>query len=246
VEKLFDIVHEDSNLLVISKPADLVCHPTKGDIYSSLISRARLYLGPDIQPQLINRLDRETSGLTLVAKNPETARELRILWEKREVRKRYLAIVHGHVEANQGTVEAPLGKDDASPCAIKDCVRPDGALSTTSFSVIRRFTHARGPFSLLNVEPLTGRKHQIRIHLAHIGHPIVGDKIYGGDELIYLSFVEGKLTEEQKQRLILPNQALHAAEVSFTWRNELTVFRAQPEPSFQEFAGQMNPAAPLP
>jgi 23S rRNA pseudouridine1911/1915/1917 synthase len=244
VEKLFDIVHEDSNLLVISKPADLVCHPTKGDVYSSLISRVRLYLGSQIQPQLVNRLDRETSGLTLVAKNPETARELRILWEKREVKKKYLAIVCGHVEAEQGTVEAPLGKDEASPCAIKDCVRADGALSATRFSVMQRFFQAGQSYSLLAVEPLTGRKHQIRIHLAHIGHPIVGDKIYGGDELIYLSFVEGKLTEAQRQRLVLPNQALHAREVSFTWRGQPALFQAEPEGWFRDFHAHSLPATP--
>jgi 23S rRNA pseudouridine1911/1915/1917 synthase len=237
MEKLFEIVHEDEDLLVLNKPADLVCHPTKGDVYSSLISRVRLYLGSQIQPQLINRLDRETSGLTLVAKNPETARELRALWEQREVRKKYMAIVHGHVLTDSGTVEAALGKDERSPCAIKDCVREDGATSTTHFAVIRRFDHEHGSFSSLEVEPLTGRKHQIRIHLAHIGHPIVGDKIYGGDETIYLSFVERKLTEAQAKRLILPNQALHAAEVSFTWRGQACRFQAQPEPWFREFAG---------
>lgn len=236
MEKLFEVVHEDVDLLVISKPADLVCHPTKGDVYSSLISRVRLYLGSGIQPQLINRLDRETSGLTLVAKNAETARELRIIWEKREVQKKYLAIVHGHLKDAEGHVEAPLGKDERSPCAIKDCVREGGAASSTRYRLVRHLNNEHGSFSLVEVEPLTGRKHQIRIHLAHIGHPIVGDKIYGGDEIIYLSFVEGKLTVEQAKRLILPNQALHAAEVSLTWRGQIWRFQAEPDRRFREFA----------
>src|ERR1051326_9134082 len=81
--KLFDIIHEDADLLVINKPADLVCHPTKGDVYSSLISRVRLYLGADAEAHLINRLDRETSGLVLVARNLPVAVALRQLWEKR-------------------------------------------------------------------------------------------------------------------------------------------------------------------
>jgi 23S rRNA pseudouridine1911/1915/1917 synthase len=232
---LLNIIHEDTELLVVNKPADLVCHPTKGDVYSSLISRVRLYLGDTIMPQLINRLDRETSGVTLVAKTPESARELRLLWERRQVRKTYSAIVHGHVAAESGTIDSPLGKDETSVVAIKDCVRPDGAASSTSFQVLRRFSNAHGAFSLLQVEPLTGRKHQIRIHLAHIGHPIVGDKLYGGDETLYLALVEGRLDTEQRQRLLLPSHALHAGEVCFEWRGQSTRFSAPPEPWFESF-----------
>src|SRR5512136_914071 len=97
VVELFEIIYEDGELLVINKPAGLVCHPTKADEYSSLISRARLYLGPGCQPHLVNRLDRETSGVTFVAKDLGVARDLRRLWEERQVEKDYLAIVHGHV-----------------------------------------------------------------------------------------------------------------------------------------------------
>src|ERR1700754_3938589 len=97
VEKLFDIIHEDEELLVINKPAGLVCHPTKTDEYSSLISRIRLYLGKDKPSHLVNRLDRETSGVTLVAKCDDAAREVRRLWENRQVEKEYIALVHGHV-----------------------------------------------------------------------------------------------------------------------------------------------------
>src|SRR6266404_6066301 len=107
VEKLFDIIYEDHELLVIDKPAGLVCHPTKTDEYSSLISRVRLHLGQDSHPHLINRLDRETSGVTMVAKLDSAARELRQIWENRGVQKDYLAIVHGHV-ANDGVIDAPL------------------------------------------------------------------------------------------------------------------------------------------
>ncbi|MDR3456651.1 MAG: RluA family pseudouridine synthase [Verrucomicrobiae bacterium] len=291
MEKLFAIIHEDADLLVVHKPADLVCHPTKGDEYSSLISRARIYferlnklklrpvdhaspihsaMAP--APHLVNRLDRETSGLVLIAKNPSAARELGKVWETRAVQKEYLAVVHGHVMADSGIIDAPLGKDEHSIVAIKDCVRPDGASAQTEYFVEKRFTRpgrldngtsvslsvngvggeGRGevvrsdcadpsaslqlPFSLLRVTPRTGRKHQIRLHLAHLGHPIVGDKLYGGDEDLYLALVEGRLTEEQRQRLILPNHALHAGRLRFAWREQAYDFQAPPEPWFTAFA----------
>jgi 23S rRNA-/tRNA-specific pseudouridylate synthase len=295
VVKLFEIIYEDSELLIINKPAGLVCHPTKTDECSSLISRARLHLGPDSRPHLVNRLDRETSGVTIVAKDLETARELRRIWENRQVEKDYLAIVHGQVREAHGVIEAPLGKDVQSRVAIKDCVRADGAAATTEYWVLEGVAGKAGtidrvplitdhrptaiesrdlsnasavspsppleeragerrpfarrqpdstavplrpsplashPFTLLLVRPRTGRKHQIRIHLAHLGYPIVGDKIYGGDEDLYLALVEDRLTPEQRRRLILPHHALHACEVRFQWRGQEAVFRCDPEPWF--------------
>lgn len=270
--ELLTIIYEDAELLVVHKPADLVCHPTKGDAYSSLISRARLYLQsspagsmePAPSPHLIHRLDRETTGLVLMAKSPQAARQLGRIWEDRAVRKEYLAIVHGHVTPDEGIIDAPVGKDQASHVAIKDCVRQDGKPARTEFLVERRFCsvgHASTPpdhlpgaddpqprahershtglFSLLRLHPMTGRKHQIRIHLAHFGHPIVGDKLYGGDPDLYLALVENRLTGEQRARLILPQHALHASRIQFDWRGRSREFSAPPEAAFQEF---INPA----
>jgi 23S rRNA pseudouridine1911/1915/1917 synthase len=269
MRELFEVIFEDAELLVVNKPAGLVCHPTKTDEYSSLISRARLHLGEGSHPQLVNRLDRETSGVVVLAKTETAAREARGLWESREVRKEYLAIVHGHVGEPHGIIEAALGKDAASRVAIKDCVRADGAAALTEYWVEKTFSRrglvskpagpvkateafasegkqngavevesaSGSPFTLVRLMPQTGRKHQLRIHLAHLGHPIVGDKLYGGDEDLYLALVEDRLTEEQRGRLILPHQALHALEVRFTWRGEEKSFRAKPEPWFSEFIG---------
>jgi 23S rRNA pseudouridine1911/1915/1917 synthase len=146
------------------------------------------------------------------------------------VHKLYLAIVHGHV-ATDGVIDAPLGRDEESIVAIKDKVRTDGAPSMTRYRVLSCFERQEGPFSLLQIELLTGRKHQIRIHLAHIGHSIVGDKLYGLDEDMYLDFVKRRLTPEQNRKLILPHQALHAASLTFQSRT----FQAPPEPWFTAF-----------
>jgi 23S rRNA pseudouridine1911/1915/1917 synthase len=244
MDSLFQVVHEDAGLLVINKPAGLVCHPTKGDAYSSLISRVRLYLGDGTPAHLINRLDRETSGLVLVAKQPAPALELRRLWEARAVRKQYVAIVHGRLAQPTGTIDAPLGRDEASPVAIKDKVRADGASARTDFALLKTFRREGCEFSLLALWPLTGRKHQIRIHLAHIGHPIVGDKIYGGDEQCYLDFVQGRLSEDRRAALLLPNHALHAGVVTFRWRAGDVQFQAEPDRMFKEFCGKTTPLAP--
>jgi 23S rRNA pseudouridine1911/1915/1917 synthase len=237
--ELFPVIYQDSKLLVVSKPADLVCHPTKAGPYSSLISRMRIHLGEGAHPQLVNRLDRETSGVTVAALNPQSARELRRIWESRQVEKEYWAIVHGHVHPDRGEINAPLGKDEYSRVAIKDCVRPDGATASTEYVVEKRFSFsaAQQPATLLRVFPRTGRKHQIRIHLTHLGHPLIGDKLYGGDEDAYLALVERRLTDEQRRILVLPWHALHAAAVRFTWEGKPVCYEAYPEPWFCQFAG---------
>jgi 23S rRNA pseudouridine1911/1915/1917 synthase len=224
---------ENNDLLVVSKPSGLVSHPTKNGEMSSLIGRVRAYLGHG-QGRLVNRLDRETSGVVLVAKRAEVASELGKIFAAANVRKVYDAVVHGHVDGVL-TIDAPLGRDAGSPVAIKDCVRADGAPARTVFRAVRHFTRPDGDFTLVDVEPASGRKHQIRIHAAHAGYPIVGDKLYGGDETIYLRFVSGQMTEADQRQLLLTHHALHAREMQFVWRGRAWTFVAPPEDAFRQF-----------
>ena len=229
------VLHEDDDILVVHKPAGLVCHPSKGDAASSLVGRVRLHLGPGTDPQMVHRLDRETSGVMVFAKSPDAALELRRLWHLGFVSKGYLAIVHGHPPVDEGVIDAPLGPDDTGLVAARDCVRSDGARARTRFRVERRLDRPEGRFAMVRAWLDTGRKHQVRIHLAHLGHPLVGDKLYGGDPTLYLAFVERRLTEQQRARLLLPCHALHAERLSLPWKGEEREFASRPERAFDAF-----------
>jgi 23S rRNA pseudouridine1911/1915/1917 synthase len=240
--QLFEVLHRDDDLLAIRKPSGLVCHPTKGDALSSLVSRVRLFLGSEVPFEMVHRLDRETGGVMVFALNPAAALRLRALWEGGFVTKEYLAIVHGNPASDAGEIAAPLGRDVASVVAIRDAVRPDGARARTRWRCEQRFLRPEGAFALLRVWLDTGRKHQIRIHLAHAGHPIVGDKLYGGDEAVYLDFVKGRLSEAQRTALRLPYHALHAERLWLPWDGGERLFEAPPEGWFQDFvAGRPVP-----
>lgn len=240
--QLFPVIHEDDELLVLHKPAGLVCHPTKGDAYSSLIGRVRLYLGTASEPQMVHRLDRETSGVMIFGKTPAAALELRQAWELGWVTKEYVALVHGAMVESHGFCDAPLGKDEASDIAVRDRVRPDGATARTRWWREAVITRAEGEFTVVRLRLDTGRKHQIRIHLAHLGHPVVGDKLYGADPDAYLAFVQRRLTESQRTQLLLPCQALHAGRLWLPWCGEEREFTSAPEPWFTAFArGEIVP-----
>ena len=221
---------------MVNKPAGLVCHPTRDGELSSLVGRVRLHLG-NAEGRLVNRLDRETSGIVLIAKNATTAGALGKLLAASGARKEYWAIVHGHVDADDRTIDAPLGKDESSAVAIKDAVRPDGAAARTDIHVERRFERDGRPFTWLSVVPATGRKHQIRIHVAHIGHPIVGDKIYGADEQLYLRFIDGTLSPADLEALMVANHLLHARSLSFPWMGRDAAFTAEPDAAWTNFSG---------
>jgi 23S rRNA pseudouridine1911/1915/1917 synthase len=232
---VLDVLHEDDDLLVVDKPAGLVCHPTKQGELSSLIGRVRHYLGHG-EGRLVNRLDRETSGVVVLAKSAGIARELGGLLSAGGMEKAYQAIVHGAM-TTACVVSAPLGRDAASEVAIKDCVREDGAPAETSVRPVRVLDDPQDRFTLVDVRPRTGRKHQVRIHLAHIGFSIVGDKLYGPDEQIYLRFVRGVMTRADRDLLRLDSHALHATSLAFTWRGGRWTFDAPLRDDLRRFAG---------
>ena len=232
------IVYEDENFLVLNKPGWLVCHPSKNGPYSSLVGAAREYLKADLL-HLVNRLDRETSGVVVLAKNKETASVAqKAMDDKALVGKKYIAILDGHFDA-EITVSQPLADDKNSNVAIKVCCAMQKLSAKKACTVFAPLARSRSaqyrPATLAQVRILTGRKHQIRAHAQWIGHSVVGDKIYGADENFYLDFVEGGVSAEMLAELQMPRQALHAYEMDFSRVFEGMVFRAPLQSDMLDF-----------
>lgn len=216
----FAVVDESPDWIVLDKPPHLLVHPSKPDGSFTMWDGLRELLAFEIanggQISIINRLDRETSGLTLVCKNAASARRFSMLMEGRKIQKEYRAIVWGWPAQDVYEIDAPLARQGAhGPTRIylKQSVQAAGASARTTVRVERRFTRATSngaAFSVIHAVPHTGRLHQIRVHLAQLGHPVVGDKIYGPNEAHYLEFIETGWTPALAQALLLPRHALHS------------------------------------
>jgi 23S rRNA pseudouridine1911/1915/1917 synthase len=213
------VVYEDELCVALDKPANLPVHPAgrhlEGTVIHFLHQRYRRAEDPeaDVVPRLMHRLDRETSGLLLASKDPDFHFQVGQQFERREVRKTYLAVVEGLVPQDEGVIDFGIGPARDSKIRLKMEARRDGSglPALTWFKVLRR--NAR--FSLVQASPRTGRQHQIRVHLAAIGHPVVGDKVYGPDEGYFLASMAGGLDETARARLVLPRQALHSHALTF-------------------------------
>jgi 23S rRNA pseudouridine1911/1915/1917 synthase len=224
------IIAETDDFLVVEKPPFLQAHPSKPSDTSTLWDELRGLLAFEIanggQVSIINRLDRETSGITLVAKHHESARHFSMAMMRGEFRKEYLAIVHGHPVSKEWTVDGPLTRQGAirpSRVWLRQCVDASGAAAFTGFRVEQEWMKDGAPFALVRAFPKTGRMHQIRVHLAESGNPIVGDKLYL-DEGCYLEFIDTGWTPALAAKLLLPRQALHACRLSvgeWSWTSDL-------------------------
>jgi 23S rRNA pseudouridine1911/1915/1917 synthase len=211
VKRHFGVLYEDEWLLAVDKPAGLPVHPTARYYRNTLTSLLSERYGDD-RPVLTHRLDSETSGIVLCARDLPTERALKKAFAAREMRKVYLAVARGLIEPAAGRFEWSIGPDPTSAIRIKmGCDVPEGQPALTEYQVLE----AAGDRCLVELRPRTGRQHQLRVHLAHAGHPIVGDKMYGPDQSLFLDYIDEGPTAEIIDRAGFPRQALHAARLTF-------------------------------
>ncbi len=220
----FQVIDESNDWIVVDKPAPLIVHPANRKPEPTLLGGVESLLVYEIEngacPAVVNRLDRETSGLVLIAKHKAAARALGMVFARREVAKEYLAIVLGWPVGDAWESGASIlraGELGPTSIWVRQVEHPAGRVSRTRFCVERRFERSEGRFSLVRCFPETGRMHQIRVHLASSGHPVLGDKLYSGDGSEYLKWMEQGWTPELRERLLLPRQALHATRLGVWW-----------------------------
>jgi 23S rRNA pseudouridine1911/1915/1917 synthase len=214
-----EIIYEDDDLIVVNKPAGMMVHAgagateserNRGTLVNALLHRfAHLSsVGGDLRPGIVHRLDKATSGLILVAKNDDAHRRLGSQFSRREIKKTYIALVHGALKQDHGTIATSISRDRLRRTRMTTRLQ-GGREAVSHYKVLQRIDSAFGRFTLLEVKIDTGRTHQIRVHLSSLGHPVVGDTLYGAPR-------ELSARGTPRQTLSLPRNFLHAAALVFS------------------------------
>jgi 23S rRNA pseudouridine1911/1915/1917 synthase len=255
-EIALDIVYEDDDLAVVNKPAGMMVHAgagseddarSRGTLVNALLHRfnALSSSGGELRPGIVHRLDKDTSGLIIVAKNDVAHAALAALFSARSIRKTYIALVQGDISRPKGTIHAAIGRDPVRRTRMTTRPIENARTAVSHYDVIRRLSTRFGKFTLVRVEIETGRTHQIRVHMASIGHPVVGDTLYGA---------AGRLTEQQsgklpkaaasRESLRLGRNFLHAARLEFTHPilGKLLQLEASLPPELDEFLVRLETA----
>jgi 23S rRNA pseudouridine1911/1915/1917 synthase len=211
-----DIIYEDEWLVAINKPAGLVVHPSSGHLTDTLINALVARYGGNlpqkrgdiIRPGIVHRIDKDTSGIVIAARTQQALSNLSKQFQSREVEKEYIAIVVGDVKLDSDVIEKSLSRHKKTPLKMAVVKKDVGKVARTYYEVVKRF----GRFTLLKVRPITGKMHQIRVHLSAIGHPCAGDSVYGAKSPVMLSDINRNITGE-RDKIIISHQALHAHRI---------------------------------
>jgi len=211
-----DIVYEDDDLLVVNKPAGMVVHPAHGNYHGTLVNALLFHTRSlstlndvAIRPGIVHRLDKDTSGLMVVAKNDAAHAKLARQFEKRTIVREYHALLWGVFKEKSGVIETELGRSKSD--RKKMAVVAQGKHAVTAYEVIEQFPY----LALVRLKLLTGRTHQIRVHLAHINHPVFGDPTYNGRHLVAGPGTQKQKAEVERMLAMIPRQALHAKTLGF-------------------------------
>jgi 23S rRNA pseudouridine1911/1915/1917 synthase len=219
-----EIIYEDDDLSVVNKPAGMMVHAgsgatddarNRGTLVNALLHHYRQLssTGGELRPGIVHRLDKQTSGLIIVARNDATHLKLADMFSRRQMRKTYLALVHGAVKQDAGTINAPISRDAIRRTRMTTRRVTGGRMAISHYEVERRIASRFGAFTLVRVRIETGRTHQIRVHMASIGHPVVGDTLYGAPAQLAVP-VKGKRVSNA-ETMSLDRNFLHAAELAF-------------------------------